>query len=79
MANQGTGINQEALERLQSIIRSLQNEKDSLARRLANANRDRIVEHEATDLNDQDDTADYRENYIYMKESGVLFSSSKLA
>ena len=81
LANQqheGHGINQEALDRLQSIIRTLQNEKDSFAKRLARANRDRINKPDAMTMND-DEEGQFKENYIYLKETGLVFSSSQLA
>ena len=79
LANQseGGGMDQEALNRLQSIIRSLQNEKDSFAKRLARANRDRINKPEKLTM--EDDDGSYKENYLYLKDTGLVWSSSVLA
>ena len=74
-------MSQEAMERLQGIIGTLQGEKDSLARRLEKANRERInrPSKQASKVSVEDDIdcdESYKENYIFMKESGLLWSSS---
>ena len=71
-------MSQEALERLQSIITSLQSEKNDLSRRLARANQDRIDKAECS-VFDNDDNDDFKDNYIYMKETGLVWSSTVLA
>ena len=79
MANQQDGISKEALERLQSIIRTLQGEKDALARRLTKANQDKISKLLKVEEFEYCDDAEARESYIYMREPGILWSSSELA
>ena len=60
-------------------MKTLQNEKDSLAKRLERANRDKFEKPSkpATDVMIDEDSI--RENYIYMKEAGVVFSSTDLS
>ena len=79
------GVSQETLDRLQSIISTLQNEKDSLAQRLENANRARIdlkaggaSHHVDYDEEDSEDEQ-AKENYLFMREAGLVFSSAHLA
>ena len=51
-----------------------------MARRLANANRDRIVDEKPDlDVTDNDAEGGDRENYIFMKETGLVFSSTVMA
>ena len=79
MEQAGGGISQEALERLQSIIKSLQTEKDSLASRLQKANLKRIVVKPSDDTQMVDSDSTQHENYIFLKETGLVFSSSVLS
>lgn len=76
---EGSGLNQEQLDRLTSIIQSLKNEKANFAKRLAKANRDRIEKpDDKTAIGDEDDGS-FRENYIHMKEAGLVFSTTQLS
>jgi hypothetical protein len=72
------GVSQEVLERLQSIIRTLQNEKDSLEKRLAKAMREKFEKPSKLLTDSMIDEDSPRENFIYMKEAGVVFSSASL-
>ena len=70
------GLGGESSDRLQAIINTLNSEKEMLAKRLAKANRDKF-DRPVSSFHDERDDSDqsYRENYIYMREPGLLFSS----